>query len=707
MKNNYLKRRTFLTTSALAGAGLSIGFNFMPEAAFAAGTVTLEKSGVKLGLWVRISPDGIITLIAPSSEMGQGVNTSLSMILAEELEADWSKIKTETAPANSDFKNPDQPMQLTGGSASIKGFWEPLREVGAAAREMLKTAAAQKWDVPVSECKAQSGQIIHAEKGVLNYGELATVAGKLDVPSDPPLKAEIDFRLIGKPLPSLDFPDKVTGKAQYGIDVRLPGMLFGTVRQSPVFGGEVLSYDEAAAKKITGVKAIVPVPNGIAVVADNTWHAKKGMEALNPQFQGGVTQDLDSTKVSKILRTALDDEGKEEIKAEQVLDLEYEVPYLAHATMEPMNCTANVGKNFCEVWAPTQNQEMSMDVTEDITGLDEDQIQIHTTLLGGGFGRRIEVDYVTQAVTVSKVLQKPVQLIWMREEDMQHDFYRPASMSRFQIGLGTDGLPVQWENQLALPSILKRYIPPMGWIGFDPTSTEGASELPYDIPDFDCDYSMVDIGVPVGFWRSVGSSHNAFYTECALDESVHAANQDPFEYRRKLLEEAPRFRKVLEEVAQKAKWGRKLPEGHGLGIALHKSFGSIVGAVLEISANGSNEIKLHKAWLSIDCGKVINPDTIRAQMQGGFIFGLSAALGEEITLKDGRIEQSNFNDYSVLRMNGAPEISVSIIESGEEIGGVGEPGTPLAAPALANAIFAATGKRYRSLPLSKHGIVLA
>ncbi|HIA57410.1 MAG TPA: xanthine dehydrogenase family protein molybdopterin-binding subunit, partial [Candidatus Lambdaproteobacteria bacterium] len=329
---------------------------------------------------------------------------------------------------------------------------------------------------------------------------------------------------------------------------------------------------------------------------------------------------------------------------------------------------------------------------------------------GGGFGRRLETDYVKQAVTVSKLLEKPVQLTWMREEDIQHDFYRPASISRFQISLGRDGFPLKWENQLAAPSILKRYFSPLGWFGFDPTSTEGADVLPYAIPDFDFDYSLVDPGVPVGFWRSVGSSHNAFYTESAIDEAAHTAKQDPFEYRRKLLAQKPRFRKVLEKVAADANWGRRIPEGHGLGIALHKSFASIVGAVLEVSANASGNLEMHKVWITIDCGKVVNPDTVRAQMEGGFVFGLSAALGEEITLKNGRVEQSNFHDYTILRMKGVPEISVSIIENrtldDDKIGGVGEPAVPLAAPVLANAIFAVTGKRYRSLPLSKHGVSL-
>ena len=723
MRKHIINRRVLLKTSVLAGAGFAIGIGFDPLTSFAVETSASATKAADLGLWIRITADGTITLIAPSSEMGQGVNTSLSMIIAEEMEADWQSIKAETAPANSDYKNPEQPLQITGASSSLRGFWQPLREVGAAAREMLKTAAAQKWDVPVRECEAQSGKIIHQASGrEFAYAELAEAAGKLDVPSDPPLKSPEDYKLVGKSIPRLDLPDKVRGSAQFGIDVRLPGMLFATVRQSPVFEGEILSYDEATAKKVRGVKAVVKVPNGIAVVADNTWRAKKGMEALNPKFHGGKTASesskpgLDSRQVQQQFRTALDDEGKAEIDSQHAaaglpfLDLEYEVPYLAHATLEPMNCTAYVRDNFCEVWVPTQNQEMSMDVTKEITDLDEDQIRIHTTLLGGGFGRRLETDYVTQAVTISKFMRKPVQLTWMREEDIQHDFYRPASMSRFQISLGADGLPKQWNNQLAAPSILKRYFSPLGWIDFDPTSTEGADELPYSIPDFDFDYSLVDPGVPVGFWRSVGSSHNAFYTESALDEAAHAAKQNPFEYRRKLLQHEPRFRKVLEKVAEDAKWGRRLPEGHGLGIALHKSFASIVGAVLEISTNSSGLLKLHKAWITIDCGKVVNPDTVRAQMEGGFIFGLSAALGEEISLKAGRVEQSNFHDYAILRLQGVPEIYVSIIENkaldDDEIGGVGEPAVPLAAPVLANAIFAVTGKRYRSLPLSKHGVKL-
>lgn len=700
-----LKRRSFIKSSTLAATSLIIGFTHDPQKSLAAKT----KIKNELGIWIRISSDDTITLIVPSSEMGQGVNTSLPMIIAEELDANWESIRTETAPANSDYKNPEGfGPQITGGSNSVKGFWNLLQETGAAAREMLVKAAAQRWNVPLEECDTKLGNVIHKNTNKkLSYGKLAVAASKIEVPSSPTKKSKEKYSLVGKSIQRIDVPEKVTGAAKFGIDIRLPEMLFATVRQSPIFGGDILSLDEVAAKAIRGVKAVVAVPNGIAVVADNTWRAKKGMDALNPQFTGGETTKLSSQNIHNKLITALDEEGKAKIDTEKSLDLEYEVPFLAHSTLEPMNCTASVKGSSCEVWVPTQNQGMSMDVTKEITGLNDEKIKINTTLLGGGFGRRGETDFVTQAVTISKSLSKPVKVTWMREEDMQHDFYRPACISRFQIGLSKEGLPIQWENQLAGPSILKRFVAAMGWFGVDPTSTEGANELPYTIPDFNFDYSLVDTGVPVGFWRSVGSSYNAFFTECAIDEAAILANQDPYEYRLKLLKDQPRYLKVLEKVAKNANWGEPLPKNHGLGLAIHKSFGSIVSTVIEVSSNAPGIIKLQKAWIVIDCGKVVNPDIVMAQMEGGFIFGLSAALGEEITLKDGRVEQSNFHDYSILRLKGCPKISVEIVESGSEIGGVGEPAVPLAAPALINAIFSVSGKRIRSLPLSKHGIVIA
>ena len=697
-----LSRRVFLKKSTLTFTGLIIGFTYEPESSLAVKVENAEE----LGIWIRIAPDGSTTLIVPSSEMGQGVNTSLSMILAEELEADWQSVKTETAPVNSKYINPESNSgQMTAGSSSVKGFWNPLRKAGAAVRLMLQKAAAQKWEIPIEECVAKSGYIYRKNSSQkLSYGELAEAAGKIDIPSDPPLKNSKDYNLVGKSIKRIDIPSKTNGSAQFGIDVRLPEMMYATIRQSPVFGGEVLSYDEDAAKSIRGVKKVTLIPNGIAVIADNTWRAKRGMEVLNLKFHGGKTIGLESQQVQKELLKALDDEGKTKIEANKVLDLEYEVPFLAHAPLEPMNCTANVTDNFCEVWVPTQSQGGCMDAAKEITGLDEEQIQIHTTYLGGGFGRRGETDFVKQSLILAKALGKPIKVTWMREEDMQHDFYRPASMSRFQIGLNKDGFPISWNNQLASPSILKRFFAPMAWFNIDPLSTEGADEIPYAIEDFNFDYSVVDSGVPVGFWRSVGSSFNAFFTESAIDEAAHLAQQDQFDYRMKLLSGKPRFQKVLEKVMRESKWGRILPKGHGLGISIHKTRGSIAGAVIEVSTDVNGMLNLNKAWIAIDCGKVINPNTVRAQMEGGFTFGLSATLGEEITLKDGRVEQSNFHDYSILRLKGSPEISVEIIESGNEIGGVGEVAVPLAAPALTNAIFSSSGRRIRSLPLSKHGI---
>ena len=700
-----LSRRVFLKKSTLTFTGLIIGFTYEPESSLAVKVENAEE----LGIWIRIAPDGSTTLIVPSSEMGQGVNTSLSMILAEELEADWQSVKTETAPVNSKYINPESNSgQMTAGSSSVKGFWNPLRKAGAAVRLMLQKAAAQKWEIPIEECVAKSGYIYRKNSSQkLSYGELAEAAGKIDIPSDPPLKNSKDYNLVGKSIKRIDIPSKTNGSAQFGIDVRLPEMMYATIRQSPVFGGEVLSYDEDAAKSIRGVKKVTLIPNGIAVIADNTWRAKRGMEVLNLKFHGGKTIGLESQQVQKELLKALDDEGKTKIEANQVLDLEYEVPFLAHAPLEPMNCTANVTDNFCEVWVPTQSQGGCMDAAKEITELDEEQIQIHTTYLGGGFGRRGETDFVKQSLILAKALGKPIKVTWMREEDMQHDFYRPASMSRFQIGLNKDGFPISWNNQLASPSILKRFFAPMAWFNIDPLSTEGADEIPYAIEDFNLDYTEVDSGVPVGFWHSVGSSFNAFFTESAIDEAAHLAQQDQFDYRMKLLSGKPRFQKVLEKVMRESKWGRILPKGHGLGISIHKTRGSIAGAVIEVSTDVNGMLNLNKAWIAIDCGKVINPNTVRAQMEGGFTFGLSATLGEEITLKDGRVEQSNFHDYSILRLKGSPEISVEIIESGNEIGGVGEVAVPLAAPALTNAIFSSSGRRIRSLPLSKHGIKIA
>ncbi|MDP7316652.1 MAG: molybdopterin-dependent oxidoreductase, partial [SAR324 cluster bacterium] len=569
---------------------------------------TPQASEEELGLWVRISTDDKITLILPSAEMGQQAHTGQAMLLAEELEADWESIQVTTAPAHPEYVNPGQfNMQITGGSTSISAFWEKLRQVGAGTREMLTAASAQQWGVPVEECKAENGQISHTPSGrSLSYGQLASAAAKLSPPDDPVLKSPQQFRLIGKSIPKLHTPSRVSGTAQYGIDVRRPGMLFATVSQSPVFGGQVKSYDEAAAKAVKGVEAVVPIPNGVAVVADSTWHAKQGLEALKPHFEGGESVGLDSTKVTARLRAALDEMGKAEVTAEKVLDVEYEMPYLHHAAMEPLNCTAHVTADSCEVWVPTQSQYDCMESAKDVTGFSEEQIRIHTVMMGGSFGRKQTRDYVEQALIVSKSLQKPVQVVWSREEDTQHGTYRPTSMSRYQVGLGGDDMPIQWESQIAQPNFAAQFFPLLGWLDFDPMAVAGGVHdyglFPdhfYKVEGVGTDHTGVELGVPVGAWRSPPNSLNVFYTESVMDELAHLVGQDPLAYRLKFLTESPRHKAVLEQVARQAGWDTPLPEGRGRGIAINDWFPieeakTVVAQVAEISINNRGKLKIER-----------------------------------------------------------------------------------------------------------------
>ena len=712
MKNTNMNRRTFLKVTTVAGGGLLVGCSFSSPKLLS----TPQASEEELGMWIRISTDNKITLIVPSSEMGQQAHTGQAMLVAEELEADWNSIKVVTAPVHSEYMISGD--QNTGGSGSIQDWWEKLRQVGAGTREMLVAAAARKWSVPVEECRAENGQISHSPSGrSLNYGKLASAAAKLSPPDSPTLKTPDQYRLLGKSLPKIHTPTKVNGVAEFGIDVRRPGMLFAAVSQSPVFGGQVKSYDEAAAKAVKGVEAVVPILNGVAVVADSTWHAKQGLEALKPQFEGGDSTGLDSAKVNAKLRAALDGMGKAEVTAEKVLDVEYEMPYLYHATMEPMNCTAHVTSDSCEVWVPTQNQTDTLKAVMEVTDFSEDQIQIHTTLLGGAFGRRSEWDFVTQAVMVSKALKKPVQVVWSREEDTQHGFYRPASMSRFQVGLGSDGLPVQWERQVAQPNLGARYIPPLGLIDFDPfTIAASVHDYPllpkhfYKVEGVEVTHTPVDLGVPVGFWRSPPNSLNVFYTESVMDELAHLAGQDPLAYRLKFLSASPRHKVALEQVALQAGWGSSLPEGNGRGIAINDwppmdEDVTVAAVVAEVSITNRGKLKVHRVDCVIDCGFAVNPDSVMAQMEGGIIMGMSAALFEQITLEDGRVKQSNFDDYRIARMRDTPEINVSIVKGDSAPTGTGEPATSPIVPAITNAIFAATGKRIRKLPIGRQKLV--
>ena len=717
MKNTSMNRRTFLKVTTVAGGGLLVGCSFSSPKLLS----TPHASEEELGMWIRISTDNKITLIVPSSEMGQQAHTGQAMLVAEELEVDWETIRVLTAPYHSEFINPGadpRGLQVTGGSTSISTFWEKLRQVGAGTREMLTAASAQQWGVSVEECKAENGQIFHTPSGrSLNYGQLVIAASKMSPPDSPVLKTSDQFRLIGKPILKLHTPARVSGTAQYGIDVRRPGMLFATVSQSPVFGGQVKSFDEAAAKAVKGVEAVVPIPNGVAVVADSTWHAKQGLEALRPQFEGGESLGLDSIKVTTRLRAALDEMGKAEVTAEKVLDVEYEMPYLHHAAMEPLNCTAHVTSDSCEVWAPTQSQHECMESAKDVTGFSEEQIRIHTVMMGGSFGRKQTRDYVEQALMVSKSLLKPVQVVWSREEDTQHGTYRPTSMSRYQVGLGKDGMPIQWESQIAQPNLAAQFIPLVGWLDFDPFAVVGGVHdygmFPdhfYKVEGVQTDHTGVELGVPVGAWRSPPNSLNVFYTESVMDELAHLVGQEPLAYRLKFLTESPRHKAVLEQVARQAGWDTPLPEGHGRGIAINEWFPmeeakTVVAQVAEISINNRGKLKIERVDCVIDCGIAVNPDSVRAQMEGSIIMGMSAALMEQVTLDDGRVAQSNFDDYRIAKLRDAPEINVSIVKSDSAPTGTGEPGTSPIVPAITNAIFAATGKRVRRLPIGKQKLV--
>ena len=717
MKNTTMNRRTFLKVSAVAGSGLLVGCTFSSPKLLS----TPQASEAELGFWVRIDTDDTVTLILPASEMGQQAHTGQAMLVAEELEADWESIRVVTAPYHSEFINSGadpRGIQVTGGSASISFFWEKLRQVGAGTREMLTTAAAQQWGVPVEECQADNGRIRHSGSGrSLSYGQLVIAAAKLSPPDSPALKTPDQFRLIGKSIPKLHTPIRINGTAQYGIDIRRPGMLFAAVSQSPVFGGQVKSYDEAEARAVRGVEAVVPIPNGIAVVADSTWHAMQGLEALKPEFEGGESVGLDSTKVTARLRAALNEMGKAEVTAEKVLDVEYEMPYLHHAAMEPMNCTAHVTADSCEIWAPTQSQHECMESAKDVTDLSEEQIRIHTVMLGGSFGRKQTRDYIEQALIVSKSMQKPVQVIWSREEDTQHGIYRPTSMSRYQVGLGRDGLPVQWESQIAQPNLAAQFIALAGWLDFDPMAVAGGVHdyglFPdhfYKVEGVETDHTGVELGVPIGPWRSPPNSLNVFYTESVMDELAHLAGQEPLEYRLKFLGESPRHKAVLEQVAKQAGWGTPLPEGHGRGIAINDWFPldeakTVVAQVAEVSVSERGKLKVERVDCVVDCGLAVNPDSVRAQMEGSIIMGMSAALFEQITIEDGRVAQSNFDDYRIARMRDTPEINVSIVASGAAPTGTGEPGTSPIVPAITNAIFAATGTRLRRLPIGRQKLV--
>ncbi len=704
-------RRSFLKTGVAGATGLVIGFYLPGRFEALAAPPAGSAAPVALNAWMRIGTDDSVTIMIDKSEMGQGIQTALCMLAAEELECDWKKIRTEFAPAAKEYFNPAFGMQGTGGSSSVRSSWDPMRKAGAAARDMLLQAAAQKWGVEKTACRAENGVILHEPtKRRLTYGSLAEAAAKLPVPSDVPLKDPKQFRVIGKSTKRLDTREKVDGRAKFGIDVRRPGMLYAVVARCPVFGGKVASFDATKAKAVPGVKNVIQISSGVAVVADSTWTAMQGRRALEVKWDEGPNANVSSDSISKLFAERAAQPGVEARKegdaatalagAAKKIEAVYEVPFLAHATMEPQNCTADVRADRCDVWAPTQFQTMAQAVAAKICGLKPEAVFIHTTFLGGGFGRKAGTDFVIESVETSKAIGAPVKVTWSREDDTQHDFYRPASYARLAGGLDADGWPVAWTTRVACPSIMNAWFPGSIKNNLDPTSVEGVDNLPYAIPNILVDYQLTETGIPVGFWRSVGNSQNGFFSESFMDELAAAGKKDPYEFRRRFLGKAPRHLAVLELAAQKAGWGKPLPAGRFRGIAVLTAFLSYAAQVVEISVNRSERtLKIHRVVCAVDVGRVVNPTNIAAQSESAVVYGLTSALHGTITISRGRVEQTNFNNYPMLRMNEMPAVEVHIVPSEEKPTGAGELSVPPVVPALCNAIFAATGKRIRRLPI--------
>jgi isoquinoline 1-oxidoreductase beta subunit len=677
------------------------------------GAVVADADGFVPNAFIRIGADGLVVLTMPYVEMGQGTYTSIPMLIAEELEVDLSQVRLEHAPP--DEKRYGNPLlgglQATGNSNAVRASWQPLRQAGASARTMLIAAAAQRWNVSPASCRAQRGEVLHAPTGRrATYGQLAVDAAHMSIPDSVTLKRPEDFKLIGKPAKRLDTPAKVNGTAVYGIDVRPPGVKTATLAQSPVFGGRVKTVDDSAAKAVKGVRQIVRLDDAVAVVADHMGAAKKGLAALVIEWDDGPHAKLNTKDIVDELEHAalkpgvvaetIGDVGSAMANAVTKVEATYQVPFLAHATMEPMNCTAHAHKDGCEIWVGTQALARAQAAAAKTAGLPLDKVVVHNHLIGGGFGRRLDVDGVDRTVQIAQQVEGPVKVVWTREEDIQHDMYRPYWLDRMSAGLDDKGRPVAWSHRFAGSSVMARWAPPFFNNGLDSDTTEGAIHLVYGLPSKHVDYVRVEPpGIPTAFWRSVGPSHTVFVVESFMDELAAAAKQDPVAYRLALLDKAPRAKTVLALAAEKAGWGRPLPERVGRGVSLQFVFGSYVAQVAEVEVSKDGAVRVRRVICAVDCGTVINPDTVQAQIQSAIIFGITAALHGQITLKNGRVEQSNFHDYQMLRINEAPAIEVHIVQSSEPPGGMGECGTSAIVPAVANAIFAATGKRLRKMPI--------
>jgi isoquinoline 1-oxidoreductase beta subunit len=705
---NGFSRRGFLRAGAAAGGGLVLCL-YLPSTDRDAAAA---DDGFAPNAFIRIGNDGQVVLTMPYVEMGQGTYTSISMLIAEELEVDLKQVRLEHAPPNERlYANPLIGIQATGNSNAIRASWQPMRQAGAAARTMLLTTAARRWNVDLSSCRAQSGEVHHVATGrSLKYGELAGEAARMPVPENVVLKRPGDFKLIGTPVKRLDTPAKINGTAVYGIDVRPPGVKIATMAQAPVFGGRVKSLDDIAARAVKGVRQIVRLEDAVAVVADHMGAAKKGLAALLIEWDDGPHAKLNTADIASELEQAtlkpgavaqtIGDTGKAMANAAAKVEATYQLPFLAHATMEPMNCTVHVRKDSCEVWVGNQVIGRAQAAAAKVTGLPLDKVVVHNHLLGGGFGRRLEIDGVTRAVEIARHVDGPVKVVWTREEDIQHDMYRPYWFDRMSAGLDAKGMPVAWNNRFAGSSVIARWAPPAFKNGLDGDTTEGAIDLVYALPNLHVEYVRAEPpGIPTAFWRSVGPSHNVFVTESFMDELAAAAKQDPVAYRLALLDKAPRANNVLALAAEKAGWGQPLPERVGRGVSLQHVFATYLALVAEVEVSKAGSVRVRRVVCAVDCGTVINPDTVEAQIQSAVIFGITAALYGQITLKNGRVEQSNFHDYEMLRIDAAPAIEVHIVQSSEPPGGMGECGTSAIVPAVANAIFAATGKRLRKMPI--------
>jgi len=730
-------RRGFMKAGAVAGGSLLFGFSLFgcsrdgkdghndrkekpsETAVGQAATAASEPAGLAHDAFIRIDRDGLVTLIVHKVEMGQGTFTSMPMLLAEELGADLSKVKLEQAPAdNSLYADPMLGGQVTGGSTSVRGAWKPLREAGAKVRTVLVQAAAQTWKVDEKELKVVGGTVRHdASNRSGHFGEFVDAASKLQFPKTVTLKDAADFTLIGKSMKRLDSPVKVNGQALFGIDARLPNMGIAAVMASPVTGGKVAAVDEQKAMAVKGVRQVLRIEGAVAVVADNFWTAKQGLLAAAPRFDDGPNANVstasivaDMAKVSQGLGAVATNKG-DALKVlgqdgGRRIDAIYEMPFLAHATMEPMNCTVDLRPDACELWVGTQVPALAQGAAAKITGLPLEKVKVHNHYLGGGFGRRLEVDNVIQAVAFAKLAKGPLKVIWTREEDIQHDMYRPYYYDRLSAKLDDKGMPLAWFHRVTGSSIMARFAPPMVKNGVDPDAVEAAADLQYTIPDMRVEYVRHEPpGVPTAFWRGVGPTHNIFVVESFIDELAYASKTDPVAFRRALLQKSPRTLAVLNLAAEKAGWGRPLRpiagRKVGRGVSAQFAFGSYMSQVAEVSVGPDGDVRVHRVVCAVDCGQNINPDTIIAQMEGGIVFGASAALWDEITHDKGRVQQTNFGDYRVMRMNEAPTVEVYIVNSHDEPGGIGEPGTSGIAPAISNAVFAATGKRVRKLPIGE------